>query len=481
MLFSQDIISDTFSKLKKSYTLPLWPDPFAFMMRKTERVRHIKRENKIQTSTQRFEMIAPLLNDRLCAAEKRRIRLEIMQSHGISERTLRRYLENYRQDGLKGLEPVGRPEAGTFKAIPGNILELAIQYKGELPERSVRNIITILETEGHIKKGSISRSTLSHNLLALGFSTKQLRSVSGTRAARRFVRIGRNTLWQSDVKFGPSVPNGKGSVRRTYLASFIDDATRVICHSEFYLNHRVPILEDCFRKAMLKFGKPDAIYVDNGKEFISRWMRIGCARLGIRHIRTLPYSPASKGKIERFNGSVNEFMREVTLVKLKNLSHLNQLYRAWLEEGYQHREHEGINNMTPMHRFQSDDKRVTFVTAQECYDAFLHEESRMVDKTGCFSLQGITYEAGVAFARKKVDVRFDPFELSVVEVWHGGAKQLEAKPLIIGEFTETKPILKTSTEIGRSRLLDAYVQENEKRRENAIGILTFRTEEENNV
>lgn len=438
----------------------------------------MKRENKVLTSTQRFEMIAPLLTGELCAAEKRRIRLEIMESHGVSERTLRRYLENYRENGLKGLEPAGRPEAGTFKAIPDDILALAIQYKGELPERSVRNIITILENEGHIKKGSISRSTLSHNLLALGFSTKQLRNNSGTRAARRFVRKGRNTLWQSDVKYGPSVPDGKGGVRRTYLASFIDDATRVICHSEFYLNHRVPVLEDCFRKAMLKFGKPDAIYVDNGKEFISRWMRIGCARLGIRHITTMPYSPESKGKIERFNGSVNEFMREAALVKLKNLSHLNQLYRAWLEEGYQHKEHGGINNLTPMHRFQSDDKRLSFVTPQECYDAFLHEETRTVDKTGCFSLQGVAYEAGVAFARKKIDVRFDPFDLSVVEVWHGGTKQLEAKPLVIGEFTETKPTSKTGAEIGRSRLLDAYVQENEKRRKNAIGILTFSKQEE---
>ena len=254
----------------------------------------MERQTKVFTSTERFEMIAPLLAGGLCATEKRRVRQEIMETHGISERTLRRWLENYNKDGLKGLEPVGRPEAGTFKAIPGHILEFAMRYRQEVPERSVRSIITILEKEGHIKKGSVSRSTLTHNLLKLGHSTKQLRIDSGTRAARRFVRKGRNTLWQSDVKFGPSVPDGKGGKRRTYLATFIDDATRVVCHSEFYLNHRVPILEDCFRKAMLKFGKPDAVYVDNGKEFISRWMRIGCARLGIRHIAARPYSPESK-------------------------------------------------------------------------------------------------------------------------------------------------------------------------------------------
>jgi len=437
----------------------------------------MKRENKIQTSAERFEMIAPLLSIGLCAAEKRRLRLEIMELHGISERTLRRHLENYRKEGLKGLEPEGRPETGTFKAIPSEILELAMQYKRELPERSVRSIITILEKEGHVKQGEVSRSTLSHNLLALGYSTVQLRNESGTSAARRFVRKGRNTLWQSDVKYGVHIPDGKGGRRRTYLATFIDDATRVICHSEFYLNHRVPILEDCFRKAMLKFGKPDSIYVDNGKEFVSRWMRIGCARLGIRHIVTKPYSPASKGKIERFQGYVNEFMREATLLKIENLSHLNKLYRSWLEEAYQHKEHGSLNGFTPMQAFQRDEKHVRFATPEECYDAFLHEETRKVDKTGCFSLQGITFEVGIAFIRKKVDVRFDPFDLSIVEVWQGGAKQLTAKPLVIGEFTNTKNTHKTSTEIGRSRLLDAYVQENEKRRKNAVGVLTFNTQE----
>ena len=433
----------------------------------------MERENKLQTSANRFEMIAPLLADGLCAAEKRRIRLEVLEKHGISERTLRRYLESYRKSGLKGLEPTGRAEAGTFKAIPADILEIAMQCKRELPERSVRSIVTILEKEGHIRPGSVSRSTLSHNLLALGHSAKQLRYASGTRAARRFVRVGRNTLWQSDVKFGPFVPDDKGKRRRTYLASFIDDCTRVVTHSEFYFNHRVPVLEDCFRKAMLKFGKPDSVYVDNGKEFVSKWMRIGCARLGVRHLRTAPYSAASKGKVERFQLTAEEFIRETSLTAVRDLAHLNALYRAWLEEGYQHKAHEGIGRMTPMQMFQKDEKRIRFATPEECYDAFLHEETRTVDKTGCFSLGGITFEAGMAFARKKVDVRFDPFDLSVVEVWYAGAKQLEARPLVIGEFTDTKPTQKTVTEIGRSRLLDIYVRENEKRRKNAVGILRF--------
>jgi hypothetical protein len=132
-----------------------------------------------------------------------------------------------------------------------------------------------------------------------------------------------------------------------------------------------------------------------------------------------------------------------------------------------------------MQAFQRDEKRIRFVTPEECYDAFMHEETRTTDKTGCFTVGNIAFEAGLAFKRKKIDVRFDPFDLSVVEVWHAGAKQLEAKPLVIGEFTNSGPrqaTRKTATEIGRSRLLDIYVKENEKRRKNAVGILTFSSE-----
>lgn len=431
------------------------------------------RQNKLKISTERFEIIAPLLGEGLCAAEIRRLRMEAMEKHEVSERTLRRYLAAYRKKGLLGLEPTSKASAGSFKAIPKHILELAAKYKLELPQRSVRSIITILEKEGHIKKGEISRSTLSHNLNTLGYSREKLLKDSNSKAARRFVRQGRNTLWQSDIKYGPYLCDEKGKKYRTYLATFIDDATRVVCHSEFYNNHRVPILEDCLRKAILKFGKPDAIYVDNGKEYVSRWLRLGCARLAIRHITAKPYSPESKGKIERFNGYADEFMREVALETPKNLTELNRLYQVWLEEAYQHKEHSGIGNMTPMKRFQSDEKRVRFATVEECYDAFLHEETRLVDKTGCFSLSGISYEAGILFARKKIDVRFDPFDLSVVEVWHGGTKQTTVTPLKIGEFSGVRKEEKNPCQIGHSRLLKAYEALNEKRRKNSKGLLSF--------
>lgn len=435
----------------------------------------MSKEPVIETALKRHEIIAPLLVPGLDEAEKRRIRREVLEREGISGRTLRRYLAAYRESRYEGLKPKTRSDTGKLKAIPRVILDRAAGLKQELPERSVRRIIRILEGEGIVKKGEISRSTLSRHLLKMGFGPADLKrtKLTGT-AARRFVKSGRNTLWQSDLKYGPYIPAANGSKKRTYMMAIIDDATRLVCHGEFYDNQRLPILEDCFRKAVLKNGKPDAVYVDNGKIFVSRWFRIACARLGIRHLSTKAYSPESKGKIERFNGTAEEFIQEIALEKPKTLEELNRKFRIWLDEGYNNSPHSSLNGDTPAHAYAANPRKVRFATPQECRDAFLWEDTRKVDSTGCFKLNGLEYEAGIEYIGKKVDVRYAPFDRGLVEIWYSGERKKAVTPLSAGEFcgkTEKAPATMKAT---HSRLLKVYEAENAKRQKKA-GALSFRS------
>ena len=82
------------------------------------------------------------------------------------------------------------------------------------------------------------------------------------------------------------------------------------------------------RKAITRCGCPENLYVDNGKIFISQWLRLACAKLRIRHLPAKAYSPEAKGKIEAFNGTVDEFIGEVQLEKPQTLERLNELFRA---------------------------------------------------------------------------------------------------------------------------------------------------------
>jgi putative transposase len=429
-----------------------------------------------ETALKKHEIISPLLQPELEKAEKRRIRREILERGDISERTLRRYLAAYRKDSYEGLLPKTRDDAGRQRSIPPEILERAIEIRQELPERSVRRVIKILEGEGIVKKGGVSRSTLSRHLLKMGFGAKDFKNgrVEGT-AARRFVKNGRNTLWQADIKYGPYIPTTSGGKKRTYMIAFIDDATRLVCHAEFYDNQRLPILEDSFRKAILKYGKPDAVYVDNGKIFISKWFRIACAKLGIRHINTKAYSPESKGKIERFNATVEEFLQELSLEKAKSLKELNHKFRIWLDEGYNEKPHSSLKGVSPSQAYGADVKKLRFATPEECRDAFLWEQTRKVDSTGCFKHLGMEYEAGIEYIGKKIDVRYDPFDISLLEVWYNGEYRKTASPLKAGEYCPRVEKVPASKPVTHSRLLKVYEVENENRQKRQAGALTFRS------
>lgn len=88
-----------------------------------------------------FRIIAPLLESGLEAAQLRRLRAEILDKHGISDRTLRRYVKSYRDGGFDALLPKSRSDQGSCRAMDEELLAEAMLLKEELPERSVNRII----------------------------------------------------------------------------------------------------------------------------------------------------------------------------------------------------------------------------------------------------------------------------------------------------------------------------------------------------
>jgi len=422
----------------------------------------------------RYAAIAPLLEPGLEPAEARHRRAVILEREpGVSERTLRRYLAAYREHGFDGLCPKKRVDAGKSRTVSPEVLADAEALKRELPQRSVRQIIEILEKEGRVKAGTIRPSTLAAHFAKLRLAKFQKTPGAGF---RRFQKEHRNCLWQADLKYGPHLPDPKNpkKTKRTYLVAFIDDFSRLVPHAQFYFEQKLPVLEDCLRKAILKRGIPDKIYVDQGKIFVSRWLRIACARLGIRHLVAKPYSPESKGKIERFMGTVDAFLAEAELQNPGTLKELNEAFHGWLEEGYNHKPHSALApDETPASAFAGDVKKLRFATTEELREAFLWEADRQVDKTGCFKLEGRVYDAGPELAGKVVEIRYDPFALEEVEIWREGKKDRTAKELVLNQ-PRPAPAAKPAEKPSRSRYLDVLEEKAKERRKNKLGAISFR-------
>ena len=438
-------------------------------------------QKKAETiAEQRMQLVSPLLTEGLDPAKARQIKMRICEQTGLSERTLRRYLSQYKTDGFSGLKPKDKNVGRNEDAISPNILEQAIFLRREVPGRSVTQIIQILEWEGRIQPGQIKRSTLQEKLMERGYSTRHMRMYAETGvAARRFQQRHRNRLWHSDIKYGPYLPIGKDEAKKqVYLVTFIDDATRFVLHGEFYPTLDKVIIEDCFRKAIQKYGVPEAVYFDNGSQYRTKWMSRACAKMGIRLLFAKPYSPEATGKVERFNRVVDAFLSEATLEKPKSLEKLNELFRVWLEECYQHKSHSGLDGKSPETVYRSDKKPLKFIDPEIVANAFLHSEERKVDKAGCISFDGRKYEVGLAFIGCTVDIIYDPADITELTIEYEGHAPRKARQLTIGERAGERPKMPERLQplpVESSRLLTAATRKNKQRKTEQAPAIIYRT------
>jgi transposase InsO family protein len=394
------------------------------------------------------------------------LKKEAYEQYGISRRTLMRWLTGYRQDGFEGLKPTGRV-SGKPGVIPEELIAEAILLRREVPSRSIPQIIEILEMEGKAPEGLLKRTTLQDKLQDRGYSARQMKMYqSGGVAARRFVRQNRGDLWHSDIKYGPYLKIG-GKKKQIYLVSFLDDATRYVVHGEFYDSLDQTVVEDCFRKAVLKEGLPRRVYFDNGSQYRTKWMERACAILGIKLLYAKPYSPESTGKIERFNRTVDSFLDEVALKRCRKLDDFNQYFKVWLQECYHTRKHGSLDGVSPEIAYKNSNAPLRFVSPETVASAFLRVERRKVDKSGCISFAGKKYEAGVLLIGRMVDVAYDPNDIQTLTVEYDG-QSWKVKELEIKEHTGPRPKLPKSmlpALPGTSRLLDEKEKRYQSRQE----------------
>lgn len=447
------------------------------------------------TALERFQIIAPLLDQDLDRDKRIQMREDIAQKYDLSVRTLYRYEAAYESAGFSGLKPKDRTREGR-KDLPENfnqLLEKAIQLKREVPSRSVNQIILILELEGSAKPGDLKRSTLQHHLYDAGFGKKQMKVYADAEksSGRRFMKTHRMQLAQADIKYVMKLPIGpNGGYVQCYICSIIDDHSKLILGTGVYATQDLEIVEDVYQRAILSFGVFDATYVDNGTQFVSKNLVDALSRLGIRHLRAKPYKGNSKGKIEVYNRLINSYIAECHAAKIKTLEDARHKWDLFVEEYYHDKEHTGIREyyeskgvyvppegITPRQEFNRDSRQLKFLDAKLVGQAFLHHEERRVDQGACISFRGRKFAVPPALIGAKVKISYDPLARDTVYVDFKGMDTFEAHPIVIGEFvTGTRPKLpphmqKVTPE--SSRFFDALEKKRNERSEPAADAISF--------
>lgn len=446
-----------------------------------------------EEALRRFQIIMPLLDEDIDDGKRRQLREEIARKYEVSKRTIYRYEAKYREGTFEGLKPMNR-EKRRSQALPDNYDEIvgeAILLKREVPRRSVRQIIKILETEGYAPPGVIKASTLQRYLYNAGLGKKQMKRYTEKRetTSRRFCRPHRNELWQGDIKYGPDIRLSDGSLIKTYLSSLLDDHSRYIVQSEFYDNQRQEVVEDTFHKAILKHGKCDACYLDNGTQYTTNQLHTALAKLGIRVLHAKVRACESKGKVEKFHQKVDQFIAEIRVAHVHSLEELNRKWKIFLEQDYQKESHEGIKEyyesygvkvpscgITPLQEWNRDTRGLVFLDTTVVSEAFLHHETRKLDNAGCFSFEGAKYEASTALANAEVEIAYDPMNTETIKVIYRDMEPVMAHRVKIGSFCDKKselPVGMTDKVPETSRFLDALEKKYKEDHQMLANALSF--------
>jgi putative transposase len=348
----------------------------------------------------------------------------------VSRQTLGRWIRDWRDGGFDALVP--NPRQSTPRT-PTEVLELAVALRRENPDRTAAGIRRILRAQ---LGWSPDERTLCRHFARLGLTST---ATGALPVFGRFEAARANELWTGDALHGPVVAG-----RKAYLFAFIDDHSRAVPGYRWGYAEDTVRLAAALRPALASRGVPEAVYVDNGSAFIDAWLLRACAKLGIKLVHSAPGRPQGRGKVERLFRTVrDQFLVEISgepdqpgRHHVADLLELNQLFTAWVETVY-HRQIHSETGAAPLERWRAGGP-FPLPAPAALAEAFLWEERRVVHKTATVSLHNNVYEVDPALVGRRVELVFDPFDLTTVEVRHNGAPKGLAVPHRIGRHAHPK-------------------------------------------
>lgn len=360
----------------------------------------------------------------------------------VSLRTLERWVARYDKRKLAGLVRAPRSDKGGTRSISSAALERVIALRKEEPSRSTPTLIDIVERSGEIAEGALKRSTLDRHLDQHAASRRMLH-VLGT---KRHVRLSFEhplDFVVGDFHAGPWVRTDSGEIRRVELEAFIDHASRFVPDSRYGMAEDLMAVRRALRALCIAWGIPRRIYVDHGPGYQAGRFHFGCSELGIDLVHSKPYVSEGRGVIERFNRTVKDaFEVEVRLrPEPPTLDDLNAFWRAWLDERYQRREHSETGE-PPLERWRrlletTEVRRADPVLLDEVLR--LHARRTVHTKTSTVEVGAVRFVVDTSLRKRRVEVLYDPHDLSSVLVYFDGRRIQRALPQIAGEAPVEAP------------------------------------------
>jgi len=330
--------------------------------------------------------------------------------------TIKSWYVHYMIEGFNALLPKLRDDLGVSRSIDESKREEILALKKQFPYITGKLLYQKLVENGVINAKDVSNSSFYRFLKANEVRITHL----NTHERKAYEMEFANDCWQVDTSHG-LVISIDGKKFQTYLIMIIDDASRQIVGQQFFLNDNALNVQFVLKQAVTTYGIPKKVFVDNGTPYKNLQFQLICANLGTILIHSKPYSPESKGKIERsFRTVKDNWINGVDWNEYKSLEKLNEDFAIYINESYNNSVHTAIG-MTPRLRFKQDYSRLKFLNKDEINKIFLHSIKRTVYTDATIKLHAKLFEVPQKYIRQEINIRYSPDDLDLAYIFdqHG--------------------------------------------------------------
>jgi transposase InsO family protein len=269
---------------------------------------------------------------------------------GVCPRTARKWVARFKAEGVEGLKDRSSRPHRLYRPTPAAIVERVESLR--------RQRFTGKQIAADV---GVSPATVSRILKRLGLN--RIQALEPAEPVRRYQREHPGELIHIDIKklgrfervghrITGSPQQGKSrGAGWEFVHVCIDDASRLAFSR---------ILPDEKKESAVAFLHAAVAYyrslgvtvarvmTDNGSCYRSKAFRKACRDLGLKHIRTKPYTPKTNGKAERF---IQTALREWAYAQAYPTSdHRADELPVWLHRYNWHRPHGSLKSKPPISR-----------------------------------------------------------------------------------------------------------------------------------
>lgn len=370
----------------------------------------------------RFSLISPVVNDSYQSASQAQYFRDVASkaytlpngtTANFAASTIKKWFLDYKHNGFDALIPRKRSDAGFPRVISNDAISKINELKEKFPYITGTLVYQKLIEEGYLKQHKTSLASVLRYIRDNNLKPSQLVPIERKAFEMEFA----GDCWQADTSHGPVI-KVNGLKRQTYLVSVLDDASRIIPHAQFFFNDNAVNFQIVLKKAISKYGVPKKLFVDNGGPYKNDQLSLICASVGIALIHSRPYSPESKGKIERsFRTIKDNWMNGVAWNNFDSLEALNTEFNIFLSEKYMNGIHSALG-VTPRERYLKDSHKIKFIPLEKLEDHFLHRETRRVNNDATIKLNSNFFEVPQKYIGQKLNIRFAPDHLDKAYIFN---------------------------------------------------------------